>query len=333
MNTDNILEIKDLHTSFENYGEVTNVLNGISFEVQRGKILGIVGESGSGKSVTAFSILKLLGRQARYSGQILLDGENILDYDEKKMTTIRGGKISMIYQDPMTSLNPVYTVGNQIMEVLKLHRKDLKTRQELKNRAIELMDQVGISDATRRLKQYPHELSGGMRQRVVIAMALASDPEILIADEPTTALDVTVQAQILELIKDLTKKNNMTTILITHDLGVVINTCDQVLVMYAGRICEKADVREVFTNPKHEYTKGLLDAVPDGSASKKLIPIEGTPVNLKAMPKGCAFCARCNNAMKICAMKLPEEKSFGNGHVASCFMNDAKEMEVQKDAD
>jgi len=322
MEKNNILEIKDLHTSFVNYGEVTNILNGISFEVERGSILGIVGESGSGKSVTAFSILKLLGRQARYSGEILLEGKNILDYSEKEMEKIRGGKISMIYQDPMTSLNPVYTVGNQIYEVIRLHRPDIKSSVLVKERAIQLLEQVGISDAKRRLKQYPHELSGGMRQRVVIAMALASDPEILIADEPTTALDVTVQAQILELIKKLTKENNMTTILITHDLGVVINTCDRVLVMYAGRICERAHVRELFTNPKHEYTKGLLDAVPDGSANKELIPIEGTPVNLKALPEGCAFCARCKKAMKICAKYVPEEKQFGQNHYASCFVND-----------
>lgn len=313
------IEVKDLHTTFVNYGETTNVINGVSFQVEKGKILGIVGESGSGKSVTVFSMLKLLGNSARYSGEILVDGENILNYSEKQMKKIRGAKISMIYQDPMTSLNPVFTIGNQLIEAIKLHKKEIVDK---KKRAIELLEMVGISDGARRLKQYPHELSGGMRQRVVIAMALATEPEILIADEPTTALDVTVQAQILELIKELTYKNNMTTILISHDLGVIMNTCDNVVVMYAGRICEMAEVEELFKNPKHEYTKGLMKAVPDGTASKELIPIKGTPINLKALPKGCAFCARCEKAMKICALGIPDTKLVEKNHYAACYINE-----------
>ena len=322
--SDYILEIKDLHTAFhsDTDGKVTNVLNNVNFRAERGKILGIVGESGSGKSVTMLSVMRLLGRNARITGEVLFNGEDLLGYSEKQMLEVRGGKISMIFQDPMTALNPVYTIGNQMTDVIRLHRPDIG---DPKGYAAELLSSVGISDVRKRLKQFPHELSGGMRQRVMIAMALSSDPEILIADEPTTALDVTVQAQILDIIKEKTRERNMTTILITHDLGVVAGLCDSVVVLYAGRVCEKGTVREIFTDPKHEYTKGLIAAVPGADSKKRLVPIEGTPVNLAAMPEGCAFCARCKNAMRICLTELPGEVSFSDTHQASCFMNELPE--------
>lgn len=321
--SDYILELKDLHTDFVSKanGSVTHALNGVSFGVERGKILGLVGESGSGKSVSMLSVMKLLGSDARYSGEILLDGENIIDYSQKQMRKVRGGKISMIFQDPMTSLNPVYTIGNQICEMIKQQRSDIKDPEGY---AAELLEMVGISDAENRLKQYPHELSGGQRQRIAIAIALSSDPEILVADEPTTALDVTVQAQIIDLIKNLTIRRRMTTILITHDLGIVAGNCDDVVVLYAGRVCEQGTAREIFKNPKHEYTKGLIAAVP-GAVEGRLVPIEGTPVNLNAMPDGCAFCARCGKAMDICLHELPPSKTFSVTHSASCWMNELPE--------
>lgn len=319
MNNNNILEVKNLHTTFKSRDGSIEAIRGIDFEVKRGEVLGIVGESGSGKSVTVSSIMRLLGRNVEISGEVLLDGKNLLDMTEKEMRSVRGKKISMIFQDPMTALNPVYTIGNQIKEAIKLHRKDIDNPTEY---AIKLLEMVGISDGKRRLKQYPHEFSGGMRQRAVIAMALASDPDILIADEPTTALDVTVQAQILELIKKLTKERNMSTILITHDLGVVADMCDRIIIMYAGRICEKGTVEEIFRTPMHEYTKGLLLAVPDGKAKKRLIPIEGTPLILKVLPKGCAFCTRCKSAMRICEVSQPETKVFSETHTSACWVNE-----------
>ncbi len=322
---DNILEIKDLRTSFTSRDDSVEVIRGIDFEVKRGEILGIVGESGSGKSVTVSSVMRLLPKNAKISGKITLDGVDILSLSEKEMRSVRGKKISMIFQDPMTALNPVYTIGNQIKESIKLHRDDIDNPTEY---AASLLETVGISDGKKRLKQYPHELSGGMRQRVVIAMALASDPDILIADEPTTALDVTVQAQILELIKKLTKERGMTTILITHDLGVVADNCDRIIIMYAGKICEKGTVNDIFRSPKHEYTKGLLMAVPDGKAEKKLVPIEGTPVNIKALPEGCAFCTRCNRAMKICAVSQPKEILLNDSHRVACWVNEIPESQT-----
>lgn len=322
--SDNILEIRDLYTSFrsETDGSLTNVLNGVSFSVPRGSILGVVGESGSGKSVTMLTVMRLLGKNADVSGNIFFNGQDLLQLSEEEMRKIRGGRISMIFQDPMTALNPVYTVGNQLREMIRLHRPDIK---DVNAYAAELLETVGISDGEKRLKQYPHELSGGMRQRVVIAMALSSEPEILIADEPTTALDVTVQAQIIDLIKDLTKKRRMTTILITHDLGVVAGVCDSVVVLYAGRICEKGTAREIFKDPHHQYTKGLIAAVPGAVPGKRLVPIEGTPVNLKAMPKGCAFFPRCTKAMEICRDELPPDRTFSETHSACCWMNELPE--------
>ena len=322
--SDFILEVKDLHTGFRSRtdGSVTHVLNGVSFGAERGKILGVVGESGSGKSVTMLSVMRLLGKDAFISGEVLLEGQDLLTFTEKQMRDIRGDKIAMIFQDPMTSLNPVYTIGNQMREVIRRHRKDI---EDVNAYAASLLETVGISDGLRHLKQYPHELSGGMRQRVSIAMALSCDPDILIADEPTTALDVTVQAQILDLIRDLTKKRNMTTVIITHDLGVVAGLCDSVVVLYAGRICEKGTAREIFLDSRHEYTKGLIAAVPGIDAKKPLVPIEGTPVNLQAMPDGCAFCARCKNAMESCLKELPPSKVFSPTHEAWCWMNELPE--------
>ena len=321
---DYVLEIKDLHVGFKSpiTKEVKDVLYGVSFEAERGKILGVVGESGSGKSLTMLSVLHLLNAGSVCKGEILFNGKNIIDYSDKQMREIRGRKISMVFQDPMTALNPVYTIGNQITEMIKLHRKDIKDPSAY---AAELLEDVGISDGKRHLKQYPYELSGGMRQRVVIAMALASNPEILIADEPTTALDVTVQAQIIELIKDLTVKHNMTTIIITHDLGIVAKICDNVVVLYGGRVCEKGTAREIFKESKHEYTKGLIAAVPGASNSKRLVPIEGTPVNRSTMPKGCAFCVRCKKAMRICLEEKPKCIKFSDTHEAYCFMNELPE--------
>ena len=323
---DYILEVKDLHTSFRSKtdGSITNVLNGVSFGVKKGEILGVVGESGSGKSVTMLSVMRLLGKDADIRGEVLLNGENLLDYDERQMRSIRGSRISMIFQDPMTSLNPVYTIGNQMREIIRLHRRDI---EDVNAYAAELLETVGISDGLRHLKQYPHELSGGMRQRVSIAMALSSNPDILIADEPTTALDVTVQAQIIDLIRDLTKKRNMTTVIITHDLGIIAGLCDSVVVLYAGRLCEKGSVYDIFRSARHEYTKGLIAAVPNRDATRRLIPIEGTPVNLQAVPDGCAFCARCKNAMAVCMKELPTERQFSPTHTAWCWMNEREEAQ------
>lgn len=317
---DYALYIEDLHTGFYNRitEKVSPVLNGITFGAERGKILGVVGESGSGKSVTMLSVMRLLGADGRVTGRIMMDGDNLLDYTEEQMRKVRGGKIGMIFQDPMTTLNPVFTIGDQIKEVIRLHRPDVKDRDAY---VIELLNEVGISDGKRRLQQYPHELSGGRRQRIVIAMALAGSPDILIADEPTTALDVTVQAQILELIKKLSKEHNMTTIMITHDLGIVANLCDNVVVLYGGRICETGTTREIFKESAHEYTKGLIAAVPGAVPGKRLVPIEGVPANRSAFTDECAFCPRCKNAMEICSEQFPPSTEFSDTHKAWCWMN------------
>ena len=316
-----LLQVKNLCTSFDvDAGEVRAV-NGISFSLDKGKVLGIVGESGSGKSVTAYSIMRILVEPGRIkSGQILFNGEDIVQYSKKQMSEFRGKRVSIIFQDPMTSLNPTYTIGNQLREAILLHTD--RNRAEANARAVEMLKLVGVNEPEKRLKQYPHELSGGMRQRVMIAMALACEPDILIADEPTTALDVTIQAQILELMKELQKKLGMAIIMITHDLGVIADMCDEIIVMYAGRVCERGTVDEIFYNPKHEYTKGLLRSIPKlDSKNHRLIPIAGSPVDLTCMPKGCAFASRCDKAMKICLSDLPEELPINDNHKASCWMN------------
>ena len=316
-----LLEVRDLHTSFTTDNGEVQAVNGVSFVLQEGKTLGIVGESGSGKSVTAYSIMKILEQNGRITeGQILFQGEDITKYTAKQMNVFRGQKCAMIFQDPMTSLNPVYTVGNQIEEAIRIHSK--KSKKEAREASIEMLKLVGINDAERRVKQYPHELSGGMRQRVMIAMALASEPWILIADEPTTALDVTIQAQILELMQQLQKKLNMAIIIVTHDLGVIAQMADEIVVMYGGRICERGTADDIFYRPGHEYTKGLLHSIPRvDNMKEKLVPIGGNPINLLNLPKGCAFCARCDEAMKICIEEVPPELKIAEGHRASCWMN------------
>lgn len=316
-----ILEVDNLHTSFfTDAGEVCAV-NGVSFALEPGKTLGIVGESGSGKSVTAYSIMQILAETGRITGgEVRYKGEDITKWNKKQMQSFRGEKCSIIFQDPMTSLNPVYTVGNQLEEAILLHTD--KNRKEAKERAIEMLTLVGVNEPESRVKQYPHELSGGMRQRVMIAMALACEPDILIADEPTTALDVTIQAQILELMQELQKKLGMAIIMVTHDLGVIASMCDEIMVMYGGRVCERGTADDIFYSPAHEYTKGLLRSIPKAdNMNDKLVPIGGTPINLLNMPKGCAFCPRCDAAMKICLSEKPEEFRISDTHRASCWMN------------
>lgn len=316
-----ILEVKDLHTSFVTDNGEVQAVNGISFNLEAGETLGIVGESGSGKSVTAYSIMQILADNGRITGgEVLFHGEDITKWNKKQMQGFRGSKCSIIFQDPMTSLNPVFTVGSQLMEAILLHTD--KDKKQAKDRAIEMLTLVGVNEPESRLKQYPHELSGGMRQRVMIAMALACEPDILIADEPTTALDVTIQAQILELMQDLQKKLGMSIIMVTHDLGVIASMCDEILVMYGGRVCERGSADDIFYRPAHEYTKGLLRSIPKAdNMNEKLVPIGGTPINLLQMPEGCAFCPRCDEAMKICLKEKPEEYRISDSHLASCWMN------------
>ena len=320
-NTTHLLSVKDLHTSFTtDHGDVQAV-NGVSFNLDAGKVLGIVGESGSGKSVTAYSIMQIRADNGRISsGEILYKGEDISRWGESKMQDFRGKCCSIIFQDPMTSLNPVFTIGSQIAEAVLLHTKSSK--REAMEKALEMLKLVGINEPEKRLKQYPYELSGGMRQRVMIAMALACEPDILIADEPTTALDVTIQAQILELMQSLQKKLGMAIIMVTHDLGVIAEMCDEIVVMYGGRFCERGTADEIFYNPRHEYTRGLLRSIPNITNMKeRLVPISGTPINMLNMPKGCAFCARCDKAMKICLEQVPEERIINEYHRASCWIN------------
>ena len=316
-----LLEVKDLHTSFFTDAGEVRAVNGVSFNLERGKVLGIVGESGSGKSVTAYSIMQILASTGKIvGGSIKLDGQELVNSGEKVMRTIRGNKVSIIFQDPMTSLNPTYTIGKQLMEAILLHTD--RNKQQAYDRAVEMLRLVNINEPEKRMKQYPYELSGGMRQRVMIAMALACEPDILIADEPTTALDVTIQAQILELMQSLQEELGMAIIMITHDLGVVAQLCDEVIVMYAGSICEQGTADEIFYNPRHEYTKGLLRSIPTtDTAGQKLQPITGTPIDLLNMPKGCAFAPRCDAAMKVCIQKKCERMRINEEHQAACWMN------------
>jgi oligopeptide transport system ATP-binding protein len=324
-----ILQVINLHTSFPTDSGEVRAVNGISFSVNKGKVLGIVGESGSGKSVTAYSILRILDSPGHITqGEILFHGENVVNFDKDKLRAFRGAKVSIIFQDPMTSLNPVYTVENQLVEAIRLHTS--RDQKQARERALEMLQLVGVNEPNKRLKQYPHQLSGGMRQRVMIAMALACEPDILIADEPTTALDVTIQAQILELMQELKEKLGMAIIMITHDLGVIAEMCDEIIVMYAGRVCERGTADEIFYNPRHEYTKGLLRSIPDRALAKeKLTPIAGSPVDLLNMPAGCAFAARCDQAMKVCLTEQPEEIIINEDHKASCWMN-VRDMAAEK---
>ena len=316
-----LLEVKELRTSFFTDAGEVKAVDGISFQLDRGKVLGIVGESGSGKSVTAYSIMQILAPTGKIiGGSVKLDGQELVNAGEKVLRTVRGNKISIIFQDPMTSLNPTYTVGHQLMEAILLHTN--RNNQQARERALEMLRLVNINQPEKRLKQYPFELSGGMRQRVMIAMALACEPDILIADEPTTALDVTIQAQILDLMRDLQKQLGMAIIMITHDLGVVAQMCDEVVVMYAGSICEQGTADEIFYNPRHEYTKGLMRSIPTADTKgQRLQPITGTPIDLLNMPAGCPFAPRCESAMKVCLTQRPERMLINDDHMATCWMN------------
>ena len=316
-----LLEVNDLHTSFFTPAGEVRAVNGISFNLDHGKVLGIVGERGSGKSVTAYSIMQILANTGKIvSGSIKLNGQELVGAGEKVMKTVRGNKVSIIFQDPMTSLNPTYTIGRQLIEAITLHTN--RNKKQAWARAVEMLRLVNVNEPERRMKQYPYEFSGGMRQRVMIAMALACEPDILIADEPTTALDVTIQAQILDLMKSLQEELGMAIIMITHDLGVVAQLCDEVIVMYAGSICEQGTAEEIFYNPKHEYTKGLMRSIPTAdTAGTKLQPIAGTPIDLLNMPAGCPFAPRCDNAMKICLRERCQRMLINSDHAAACWMN------------
>ena len=316
-----LVDIKDERLSFFTPAGEVKALGGVSIHLKEGEVLGIVGESGSGKSVTAYSLMGLTAYPGRLIGGTLdFNGHHINDMSEKEMRRIRGNEVSIIFQDPMTSLNPVYTIGNQIREVILLHTG--KSKKEANERAKELLTLVGINEPEKRLKQYPHELSGGMRQRVMIAIALACEPKLLIADEPTTALDVTIQAQILELMQDLRKKLGMSIIMITHDLGVVASMCEKIAVMYAGHIVEYGTTDEIFYQPGHEYTKGLINSIPklNTTEHERLVPIEGTPVDLLNPPAGCPFAPRCKNCMKICLSKMPPRTELSDTHYTYCWL-------------
>ena len=319
-NNKSFLSINNLEVSFFTHAGEVKAVRGISYSVNKGEILGIVGESGSGKSVSTSALMRMVAAPGEIlAGQIQFDGKDILSLSEKEMTEIRGRDIGMVFQDPMTSLNPVYTVGNQIDEVLRKHT-DLN-KAERKARIIELFELVGINQPEKRLKQYPHEFSGGMRQRVVIAMALACNPKLLIADEPTTALDVTIQAQIIELLKELKEKINITIIFITHDLGVIAEICDKVAVMYGGTIVEQGSLEDIFYRPRHPYTMGLLKSIPKlNGGNSRLIPIDGSPIDLINPPAGCPFAPRCEQCMKICMNKRPPISDISDKHSTSCWL-------------
>jgi peptide/nickel transport system ATP-binding protein len=325
MTNEALLEVRDLVVGFDTDQGRILAVDGVGFSLEKGGILGIAGESGCGKSVTALSILRLLPRPVStiLSGQILFKGRDLLVLPIHQMQAVRGRKIAMIFQEPMTALNPVHGVGRQIKEVFELHFPQMTpaARQTL---AREMLERVGIPDPGQVLKKYPHQLSGGIRQRVMIAMALSCEPDILIADEPTTALDVTIQAQILDLIKDLREKSGMSIILITHDLGVIAENCDHVVVMYAGRIAETADVRSLFCTPLHPYTKGLLNSMPSAAKQRKqpLSTIQGNVPSLTHMPEGCRFADRCPLAEPLCVQKTPWQKPVGKGRTAACHMVD-----------
>lgn len=318
----NVLNIKDLYVSFDTYAGEVQAVRGVSYHVDEGEVLGVVGESGCGKSVTAQTIMKLnpMPPAKIKSGEIMLDGIDIIATPEDKMQSIRGKEVSMIFQDPMTCLNPTMKVGRQITEAIKHHQK--LSKEEAEKRSIEMLKLVQIPNPEERAQQYPHEFSGGMRQRAMIAMALSCNPKLLIADEPTTALDVTIQAQIIDLLADIRKKTGTAIILITHDLGVVASLVDRVAVMYAGKIVETAKVNDIFKNAAHPYTKALLSSLPSHDTSKedKLTSIPGTPPDLIKPPVGCGFASRCEKCMKICKLKQPPIFDLGDGHSASCWL-------------
>lgn len=315
-----LLEIRDLQTSFFTSDGEVRAVNGVTFSIEAGKTMGLVGESGCGKSVTALSVIQLLtkGTGKIVGGEILYEGENIAAFSEERMRAIRGNDISMIFQEPMTSLNPVFSVGEQVAEAVRLHQK--LSRREARNRAVEMLRLVKIAEPEKRLNDYPHQMSGGMRQRVMIAMALSCNPKLLIADEPTTALDVTIQAQILELISELQDQLGMAVLMITHDLGVVAEQADEVAVMYAGKIIEHATPATIFANPKHPYTIGLMKSIPGmGTPGRRLDTIPGVVPSPLNWPSGCRFRTRCKDASDICAGAPPELISFEPGHSVACL--------------
>ena len=321
MSRELILDVRNLSTTFRTERGPLKAIDGIDFQVYKGEILGIVGESGCGKSVTSQSVMRLYDEKytASYQGEVFLEGKDLMKIPYKKMQEIRGKKISMVFQDSLSSLNPVFTVGNQICEPLKIHQK--LSKKEAEEKAIEMLKLVGIPAPEKRINQYPHELSGGMRQRVMIAIALACKPQLLIADEPTTALDVTIQAQIMDLIVKLNQQLDMGVMLITHDLGVVAETCTRVIVMYLGQIVEEASVMDIFDNPKHPYTWGLIQSIPrlDGDRTKALYTIKGTVPLLSQIPEGCRFAPRCPYATERCRKEMPELQNISETQRVRCF--------------
>ncbi|MEW9122833.1 MAG: ABC transporter ATP-binding protein [Thermotaleaceae bacterium] len=332
MKSEKLLEVKNLKTSFFTHVGEVKAIGGVSFSLDKGEALGIVGESGSGKSVTSLSIMRLLQYPGKIvEGEVFFKGEDLVKKRDKEMQRIRGNEIAMIFQDPMTSLNPVYTIGDQIMEAIRRHQG--LSKAEAKKKAVEMLRLVGIPSPEKRVDNYPHEFSGGMRQRAMIAIALSCEPSLLIADEPTTALDVTIQAQILELMKDLKTKINTSIILITHDLGVVADVCSRIVVMYGGLIMEEGKTEDIFYNPKHPYTMGLLKSIPrlDLGAKQRLVPIEGSPPDLLNPPKGCPFAARCPYAMGICIEERPDYTFVDESHRAACWLlhEEAPQIEVE----
>lgn len=329
---DKLLEVQDLEINFRTYGGEVKAVRNVSFQVGKGEIVAIVGESGSGKSVTVKSILGLIPSPPGKikGGRILFNGEDLLTLTKRQLRKIKGSKISMVFQDPITSLNPTMKVGKQIEESLKIHTE--LTKAQMRERALEMIELVGIPNPKERYDQYPHQFSGGMRQRIMIAIALACNPDLLIADEPTTALDVTIQAQVLDLMKDLQKKTQSSIILITHDLGVVAETADKVIVMYGGMVVERGTVNEIFMNPSHPYTWGLLESIPetDSPEKKRLVPIEGSPPDLFSPPAGCPFAPRCKYAMAVCESHMPPDFEMEKEHTARCWLHDKRSPNVKE---
>lgn len=330
MTENTILEVNDLKTSFYTHMGEVQAVRRMSFKLEKGSVLGIVGESGSGKSVTALSIMKLIDHPGKIkSGQIIFNNEDITQYTDNKMSNIRGNEIAMIFQDPMTSLNPVLSIKNQMVEVIRRHKK--VSRSEARDQAVKMLNMVGIPEADKRIQAYPHEFSGGMRQRAMIATALSCEPKLLIADEPTTALDVTIQAQILDIMKDIADKLDTSIILITHDLGVIAEICTDIIVMYGGMMMEKGKLDDIFYSPQHPYTRGLLKSIPrmDSHSKDRLMPIEGSPPDLLAPPPGCPFSPRCPHAMKICVEEAPPMYRVNDSSESACWLLDENAPEVE----
>ncbi|MGI6176874.1 MAG: ABC transporter ATP-binding protein [Eubacterium sp.] len=329
--SDVVLNVSGLKTQFFTSKGVVPAVDGVDIQIHRGESVGIVGESGCGKSMTAMSIMQLLVSPGKVvAGKIELEGDNLLNKTNNEMADIRGNKISMIFQEPMTSLNPVYIIGKQVVEAVRQHRKDI-SKEEAKKMTIEMFRKVGIPEPEKRFYTYPHQLSGGLRQRVMIAMAMICDPTLMIADEPTTALDVTIEAQILFLMKQLQKERGTAIMMITHNLGVVAESCDFVYVMYAGKIMEQANIFELFRNPTHPYTFGLLNSIPKVTETKEhLYTIRGLVPNLLNLPKGCRFCTRCEKAMKVCTMYEPDMYEVAPGHLVRCFLANKEVMNSGK---